>query len=88
MTSAGQHVPTSTSTIWRILDQHQRILRPQAVAHEPRRITSKGSCQLGRHRYYVGTEYSGQLVAVTVRPAVKILDVLLYTPISLRLLII
>jgi hypothetical protein len=42
-----------------------------------RRITSKGSFQLGRQPYYVGTEYSGQLVAVTVRPALKLLDVLL-----------
>lgn len=42
-----------------------------------RLITSKGSLQLGRQQYYVGTEYSGQLVAVTVRPQVKILDVLL-----------
>jgi hypothetical protein len=42
-----------------------------------RRITSNGSLQLGRQQYYIGTESSGQLVAVTVRPAVKILDVLL-----------
>jgi transposase InsO family protein len=42
-----------------------------------RRISSKGSFQLGRQQYYVGTEYSGQLVAVTVRPALKLLDVLL-----------
>ena len=42
-----------------------------------RRISSKGTLQLGRQQYYVGTEYSGQLVAVTVRPAVKIVDVLL-----------
>ena len=32
---AGHRIPTSTSTIWRILDQHQRILRPPAVEHEP-----------------------------------------------------
>lgn len=42
-----------------------------------RRITRNGALQLGRHQYYVGTEYSGQLVAVTVRSAGKIVDVLL-----------
>ena len=42
-----------------------------------RRINSKGTFQLGRQQYYVGTEYSGQLVAVTVRPVRKLLDVLL-----------
>jgi hypothetical protein len=31
----GCHLPTSTSTIWKILDQHQRILRPRQVPHEP-----------------------------------------------------
>jgi hypothetical protein len=25
---AGHQIPTSTSTVWRILDEHQRILRP------------------------------------------------------------
>jgi hypothetical protein len=35
LTAAGEHIPTSTSTVWWILDQHQRMLRPQAVAHEP-----------------------------------------------------
>ena len=35
LVTAGQRLPTSTSTIWRILDQHQRILRPRAVEHEP-----------------------------------------------------
>jgi transposase InsO family protein len=35
LATAGHHIPTSTSTIWRILDQHQRILRPQVVEHEP-----------------------------------------------------
>lgn len=35
LVTAGQRLPTSTSTIWRILDQHQRMLRPRAVAHEP-----------------------------------------------------
>src|SRR4029453_10084857 len=32
---AGQRLPTSTSTVWRILDQHQRIVRPAKVEHEP-----------------------------------------------------
>jgi transposase InsO family protein len=31
----GRHLPTSTSTIWEILDQNQRILRPIQVPHEP-----------------------------------------------------
>ncbi len=31
----GCHLPTSSSTIWKILDQQQRILRPLPVAHEP-----------------------------------------------------
>jgi hypothetical protein len=31
----GCHLPTSTSTIWKILDQNQRILRPIQVPHEP-----------------------------------------------------
>jgi hypothetical protein len=42
-----------------------------------RHITSNDSLQLGRYHYYVGTEYSGQLVAVTLRPTVKILDIFL-----------
>jgi hypothetical protein len=42
-----------------------------------RRINGKGALQLGRQLYYVGTAYCGQLVAVTVRPALKIFDVLL-----------
>ena len=29
------YLPTSTSTIWRILDEHQRIYRPKAPAPEP-----------------------------------------------------
>jgi hypothetical protein len=29
------YLPTSTSTIWRILDEHQRIYRPQPPEHEP-----------------------------------------------------
>ena len=29
------HLPTSTSTIWRILDQHDRIYRPPPRQHEP-----------------------------------------------------
>ncbi|MCO5189958.1 MAG: hypothetical protein M9918_17420 [Anaerolineae bacterium] len=32
---AGWHLPTSTSTVWRILDEHQRILRPPLIEHEP-----------------------------------------------------
>ena len=32
---AGWHLPTSTSTVWRILDENQRILRPPPVEHEP-----------------------------------------------------
>ena len=31
----GCHLPTSSSTIWKILDRHQRILHPIPVAHEP-----------------------------------------------------
>ena len=31
----GHHLPTSTSTIWRILDQHQRIWRPTKADYEP-----------------------------------------------------
>ena len=31
----GLHLPTSTSTIWRILDQHDRIHRPPPRQHEP-----------------------------------------------------
>jgi hypothetical protein len=31
----GYHLPTSTSTIWRILDQHGCIQRPTPRAHEP-----------------------------------------------------
>ena len=31
----GCHLPTSSSTIWKILDQHQRILRSSQVPHEP-----------------------------------------------------
>lgn len=31
----GYHLPTSTSTLWRILDQNGRILRPMPHAHEP-----------------------------------------------------
>ena len=44
-----------------------------------RRITSNGSLQIGRHQYYIGTEYAGQAVAVTVRPNAKFFDVLLGT---------
>jgi transposase InsO family protein len=32
---AGYRLPTSTSTVWRILDQHHRILRPPPIEHEP-----------------------------------------------------
>jgi transposase InsO family protein len=42
-----------------------------------RRITHNGSLKIGRNQYYVGVEYKGQAVAVTVRPKVKILDVFL-----------
>jgi hypothetical protein len=31
----GHYLPRSTSTIWRILDQQQRIWRPSAKEHEP-----------------------------------------------------
>ena len=31
----GGHLPTSTSTIWGILDRNQRILRPRRLPHEP-----------------------------------------------------
>lgn len=31
----GHHLPTSTSTIWRILDQHQRIWRSTKADYEP-----------------------------------------------------
>lgn len=31
----GHYLPRSTSTIWRILDQQQRILRPRPKEHEP-----------------------------------------------------
>jgi hypothetical protein len=31
----GHYLPRSSSTIWRILDQHQRILRPRPREHEP-----------------------------------------------------
>ncbi len=31
----GYHLPSSTSTIWRILDQNGRILRPAASPHQP-----------------------------------------------------
>jgi transposase InsO family protein len=33
--TSGYHLPTSTSTIWRILDQNGRILRPAASPHHP-----------------------------------------------------
>lgn len=33
--ASGAHLPTSTSTIWRILDQNQRIVRPQPQVHTP-----------------------------------------------------
>lgn len=32
--ATGSHLPTSTSTIWRILDQNDRIQRPQPRIHE------------------------------------------------------
>ena len=32
---AGHYLPRSTSTIWRILDKHQRILRPQPRQQQP-----------------------------------------------------
>jgi transposase InsO family protein len=32
---SGDYLPRSSSTIWAILDQHQRILRPRASRHEP-----------------------------------------------------
>ena len=32
---AGHYLPTSTSTIWKILDAHQRIDRPQKGEHTP-----------------------------------------------------
>jgi transposase InsO family protein len=44
-----------------------------------RHITSGGTLKIGGHRYYIGTEYVGQAVAVTVRPQAKIVDVLLQT---------
>src|SRR4029450_12437779 len=44
-----------------------------------RRITSSGTFQLGRQLYYVGTEYAGQAVVVTLRPHLQILDVILQT---------
>ena len=31
----GCYLPTSSSTIWRILDEHQRIYRPTPVESEP-----------------------------------------------------
>jgi hypothetical protein len=31
----GCYLPTSSSTIWKVLDQHQRILRPSRLPHEP-----------------------------------------------------
>lgn len=31
----GYHLPTSTSTLWRILDRNGRILRPTPRPHEP-----------------------------------------------------
>ena len=33
--TSGYHLPTSSATVWRILDQHQRIIRPEKVRHEP-----------------------------------------------------
>ena len=42
-----------------------------------RRITSKGTLQLGRQLYYIGTEYAGQQVVVTLRPHRQIFDVIL-----------
>lgn len=33
--NSGWHIPTSTSTVWRILDQHGRIQRRPPVTHEP-----------------------------------------------------
>ncbi|HMN26690.1 MAG TPA: integrase core domain-containing protein [Caldilineaceae bacterium] len=42
-----------------------------------RRITSKGTLQLGRQLYYIGTEYAGQAVVVTLRSKLHIFDVLL-----------
>ena len=35
LAAAGHGIPTSTSTVWRILDQHQRIVRSPVVEHEP-----------------------------------------------------
>ncbi len=33
--ASGLHIPTSTSTLWRILDHHQRIRRPHRAPHDP-----------------------------------------------------
>ena len=38
----GCRLPRSTRTIWQILDQHQRILRPPVVEHEPLERPSPG----------------------------------------------
>ena len=35
LSQSGYRLPTSTSTVWRILDQHQRIVRPSTNEHEP-----------------------------------------------------
>ncbi len=33
--ASGRHIPTSTSTVWQILDRHGRIYRRPPVDHEP-----------------------------------------------------
>ncbi len=33
--ASGYHLPTSTSTVWRILDRHHRIIRSPNKIHEP-----------------------------------------------------
>ena len=35
LAGSGLHLPTSTSTLWRILDRHDRILRSPPRRHEP-----------------------------------------------------
>ncbi len=32
---SGHHLPTSPATVWRILDDNQRIVRPKKIEHEP-----------------------------------------------------
>jgi len=42
LSELGYQLPRSTRTIWKILDQHHRILRPGPRSHEPREVVEPG----------------------------------------------